>query len=81
MQCLANVKDGVFQGTHGVVGKPVSWMARDTITAEGEAKISVTALIGASATTLGHPPPGTKYSFEIVAKFDGTRRTGDRCGG
>jgi hypothetical protein len=80
-QFLANVKDGVFQGTHGVLGKPDSWVADGMIKADGQAEILVNALTGASAVTPGHPPPGTKYSYDIGAKFEDSRGTGDRLGG
>jgi len=80
-QFSANVKDGVFTGLFGVVGKPNSFVFDGTIKADGEAEISVNGLTGTSATTPGHPPVGTKFSFSIVGKFEDSRGTGNRIGG
>jgi len=80
-QFLSNVKDGVFQGVHGVVGKPDSAVFDGKIKPDGEAEILVNALTGASASTPGHPPDGTKYFYSITAKFEGSRGTGTRLGG
>jgi hypothetical protein len=80
-QFLADVKDGAFQGVHGIVGKPASFVFDGIIKADGEAEIAVNGLTGPSAITPGHPSPGTKFSFNIVGKFDGSHGTGNRIGG
>jgi hypothetical protein len=48
---------------------------------DGEAEISVDARTSLSANTPGHPPEGTKFSYNIVAKFEDSRGTGIRIGG
>ena len=80
-QFLANVKAGVFQAVHGVVGKPDSAVFDGLIKRDGEAEISVDARTGASAGTPGHPPDGTKYSYMVAARFEGSHGTGVRLGG
>ena len=79
-QFLANVKDGVFKGLYGVAGKPGSFAFDGKIQTDGEAEILVNVLTGPSALTPGHPPPGTKSSFNIMAKFGDSRGTGVRLG-
>jgi hypothetical protein len=80
-QFLANVKDGVFQAVRGVAGKPDSHVFNGKIKPDGEAEISVDARTGPSARTSGYLPEGTKFSYDIVAKFEDSRGTGDRLGG
>jgi hypothetical protein len=80
-QFLANVTNGVFQAVYGTAGKPLSQVLNGKIKPDGEAEISVDARTGPSANTPGHPPEGTKFSYNIVAKFEGSRGTGDRLGG
>jgi hypothetical protein len=80
-QFLADVKDGVFRGVHGIAGKPGSQVFDGKIRPDGEAEISVDGRTGPSAITPRHPPPGTKFSYAIVAKFEDSRGTGSRIGG
>ncbi len=80
-QFFANVKDGVFQAVYGVAGKPLSQVFNGKIKPDGEAEISVDARTSLSANTPGHPPEGTKFSYNIVAKFEDSRGTGIRIGG
>jgi hypothetical protein len=74
-QFLANVKDGVFKGVHGVVGKPDSIVFEGMIKADGEAEIS------ADFTGGGAFPAGAKFAFTVAAKFEDSRGTGVRLGG
>ena len=77
-QFVGEVKDGAFHGVHGVIGKPDSTSFDGAIKADGTAEITATGLTGDSKTVSPPSPPGTKFDYKIVAKFQGSSGTGIR---
>jgi hypothetical protein len=75
-QFLGEVKDGVFHGVKGVIGKPNSFVFDGTIKPDGTGEITILGRTGPSAATPGHPPEGTEFSSKIAAKFQGSKGTG-----
>jgi hypothetical protein len=70
-QFLAQVKDGSFHGEHGEFGKPGSDVFDGIIKADGTAEIS----------SSGFSTLGTKYSLQMLAKFEDSQGTGVRLAG
>jgi hypothetical protein len=79
-QFLGEVKDGIFHGVKGVIGKPNSFVFDGTIKPDGTGEITILGRTGPSAATPGHPPEGTEFTSKIAAKFQGSKGTGIRLG-
>ncbi len=75
------VKDGVLHGEKGTSGKP-GWLQLDgKILSDGVAKIYTDGLVGASEAAVGRRPAGTRYGYNIEAKFSEESGTGQRVEG
>jgi hypothetical protein len=79
MDFPAQVESGIFRGEVGVGGHPGWTKFEGRVLADGTADIYGSGLTGASATTLGGPPPGSSASYHYVTRFDGSRATGTRA--
>jgi class 3 adenylate cyclase len=75
---VAQVKDGYFSGTRGSEGKP-GWMTMEgKIQSDGAVSLFTHGLTGDPATTVGNVPRGSKYTYHILARFEGSGATGKR---
>lgn len=81
LQFTAEVKGGVLHGQQGTAGKPSSLALDGTIEADGTAKLSVKGRTGATIFTTNNAQEGTPYSYDVTARFNGSRGTGSRVGG
>jgi uncharacterized caspase-like protein len=81
-QCIGKVKNGVFHCEWGTAGQP-GWTQFDgTIEPDGRITLLQTGLTGSDPKfTLGHTPPGKKFSFPFVGRFDGSRGSALRVEG
>jgi uncharacterized caspase-like protein len=76
LEFIADVKDGVFHGQFGEVGKPSSHTYDGKIKPDGTALITSNFLTGDPNVTGGHPPIGTPGSHLVTAKFEESSGTG-----
>jgi hypothetical protein len=77
----ATVKNGVLHGETGPRGKPEWYELNGKIEADGTAALRVDEITGSQkynfAKSRKAPPgSGTPYSFQVVARFEGRRGTG-----
>lgn len=78
-QFAADVKAGVFHAQQGTPGQPNSLSVDGPIQPDGTAKFAAKGLTGSALYT--NVPAGSPYGYDITAKFQGARGTGDRIGG
>lgn len=77
-QLTSQVKGGVFHGEHGTEGQ-LNWMTVDgTIQLDGSSEIFVQGIISDSVFAVGNVSAGSKYSYHVLAKFEGMSGTGAR---
>ena len=77
----AKVKDGVLVGQYGTKGQPSSMTLTGQIQADGAGMLMAAGLNGKSEYTAGFGQPGSKFSYPVTARFEGTRGTGVRTKG
>ena len=78
---IAMVKDGALRGHHGAEGQP-SWFAIDgTVAVDGAVTLKADGIVNLPDTALKHLQTGTKYSYNAVGKFDGSRGNAHRTSG
>jgi TIR domain len=76
-QFPAQVKDGFFHGERGTEGRP-TWLSIDgKIQLDGSAELFAQGLTGDAAFAF-NAPPGTSFSYHILARFEGSSATGMR---
>jgi len=78
LRFLSQVKDGVLHGQNGVEGMPGSLTLGGKIQSDGTAWLTAHGLTGQAAYTPGGLPPGTKYRYNVTARFEGAKGTGKR---
>jgi hypothetical protein len=79
---VGEVKEGKFRGLHGTEGQPSSLLIEGKIEADGEAKLYATGRTGSKEYVPGRDTQrGTEYSYNIAARFKGTKGTGTRVEG
>jgi hypothetical protein len=81
----ATVKNGVLHGETGPRGKPNWYELNGKIEADGTATLRVDEITGSQKynfTKSRKAPPGAwyPYSFQVVARFEGRRGTGQSTG-
>jgi hypothetical protein len=77
-QFTSQVKGGVFHGERGAEGE-LNWLTVDgAIQLDGSSELFVQGIISDTAFAVGGVPAGTKYSYHVLAKFEGTSGTGTR---
>jgi hypothetical protein len=75
IQITAQVKDGMFHGQRGTEGEP------DSLTVDGPIQLDGSAELFAQGVTVfavGTLPAGAKYTYHIMARFEGAGATGTR---
>jgi hypothetical protein len=77
-QFTSQVKDGVFHGQGGARDQP-NWLTVDgAIQLDGSSELFVQGIISDPAFTVGNVATGSKYSYHVLARFEGTSGTGTR---
>jgi hypothetical protein len=77
-QLTSQVKGGVFHGESGTEGQ-LNWTTVDgTIQLDGSSELLVQGIISDSVFAVGNASAGSKYSYHVLAKFEGTSGTGTR---
>jgi hypothetical protein len=77
-QLTSRVKGGVFHGEGGTQNRP-NWLAVDgTIQLDGSAELFVQGIISDPAFTVGNVAAGSRYSYHVLARFEGTNGSGTR---
>jgi hypothetical protein len=77
-QIPSQVKDGMFHGHRGVEGQ-LNWTTIDgAIQLDGSAELFVQGILADSAYAVGGAAKGSKYSYHIMARFEGTGGSGTR---
>jgi Caspase domain len=72
------IRNSALHGESGTKGQP-NYLALDgEVQPDGIALLTAAGLTGAPQYTLGHQPPGTRFSFHAKAKFEPTHATGTR---
>ncbi|MBV9782407.1 MAG: hypothetical protein JO264_01170 [Acidisphaera sp.] len=75
---VAQVKNGLLHGEHGIKGQPDSLTIDGPIQPDGSALISASGLTGNPSSSVGRVPRQTPYSYHVKAHFDATVGTGTR---
>jgi hypothetical protein len=75
------VRNGVLHGERGVNGVPGWFQLEGRILADGSADISARGLVGKERAAVGERPAGTRYSYQIEARFSDKSGTGHRVKG
>lgn len=78
MQLAVQVKDGVFHAEKGTEGKPDWLTVEAAIQLDGSAELFAQGLTNDGIYSVGGVPPGSPYSYRILAKFEGASGTGSR---
>lgn len=78
-QFSGDVKAGVFHALQGTAGQPGSLTVDGPIQSDGTAKFAAKGLTGSTLYT--NVPAGSPYGYDVTAKFQGARGTGERVGG
>jgi hypothetical protein len=77
-QISSQVKDGTFHGQRGVEGQ-LNWTTIDgAIQLDGSAELFVQGILSDAAYGVGGAAKGSRYSYHIMARFEGTGGTGTR---
>jgi hypothetical protein len=76
----ADVKGGTLHGQQGTPGQSSSMSLDGTIEPDGTAKLTVKGKTGSGFYTTGNVPSGSPYGYDVTAKFQGARGSGERVG-
>jgi hypothetical protein len=78
---IGRVKNSVYHGQFGEEGKP-GWNTYDgTVERDGSVEIIANGLTGESRVTLGHIPPGSKFSWPAAGRLGESRGSALRVSG
>ena len=78
---VARIKDGVLHGQYGIKGKPSSVTLEGRIQSDGTAVLKAKGISGITDYALTRLATGSAYSFDVTARFEGSRGSGNRVGG
>jgi hypothetical protein len=78
LRFLSEVKNGVLRGQNGTEGLPGSMTLSGKLQKDGTAWLTATGHTGKAAYTPGGLPPGTRYLYNVTARFEGSKGTGKR---
>lgn len=78
---IAEVKDGLYLGKYGNEGEPGSMTLTGPILADGSALLEATGLVGNPDHATKHEARRTPYSFQVKARFEAEKGTGERVKG
>src|ERR1700677_2419314 len=77
----AQVKDGVLHGEYGTKGASPSLSLDGRINTDGSADLSAKGITGKPTYSLQNVSTGTPYTYQVKARFDGSKGTGTRVKG
>ncbi len=78
LKFFGQVKDGVLLAQHDTEGQPSALMLKGKIQPDGSAAIDARGITGESRYNVKGVATGTPYSYRALARFEGSRGTGDR---
>ena len=78
LEFVAQVKDGLLRGEKGVDGTAGSLRLEGEIQPEGNAKLYAKGRTGDPKFNVNNVQSGAPYSYDVVARFEGSRGTGRR---
>jgi adenylate cyclase len=78
LKFVSQVKDAVLHGQSGVEGTPGSMTLSGKVQPDGAAWLTASGLSGKQAYNLGGVPPGTKYRYNVTARFERSKGMGKR---
>lgn len=76
----AEVKGGVFRGTHGAEGEPSWHLLTGSIAPDGRAALQLDGIVGNPDYAVGQAFRGKPYSYRVRATFEATSGSGQRIG-
>ncbi len=76
----AEVKGGVFRGTHGTEGEPSWHLLTGNIAADGRAALQLDGIVNNPDYAVGKAYRGKPYSYRVRARFEAGSGTGQRIG-
>jgi len=77
-ELVAQVKDGFLRGEQGTEGAPGSLRLQGNIQPDGSAKLDAKGLTGDPKYNVKSVSSGVPYAYQVAARFEGTRGTGQR---
>ena len=77
-ELVAQVRDGVLRGEQGTEGSPGSLKLQGEIQPDGSARLDARGLTGDPKYNVKSVSSGFPYSYQVAARFEGSRGTGRR---
>lgn len=77
----ADVKNGVFSGEKGEVGKPGWYSLNGKVQPDGTVQIFARGIVPSSRLAAGNVAVGTPYGYPITGRLEGAKGIGARQGG
>ena len=77
-ELVAQVKDGYLRGEQGTEGAPGSLKLHGEIQPDGSARLDAKGLTGDPKYNVKGVSSGVPYSYQVAARFEGSRGTGRR---
>ncbi len=78
LEFVAQVKDGYLRGEYGAEGAPGSLKLQGQIQPDGQAMLDAKGYTGDRRFNIKAVSSGVPYSYQVAARFDGSRGTGRR---
>ena len=78
LEFVAQVKDGFLRGEQGSEGAPGSLRLQGNIQPEGGARLDAKGYTGDPKYNVKGVSSGVPYAYQVAARFEGTRGTGQR---
>ena len=76
----AEVKAGVFRGTHGTEGEPGWHLVTGSIAPDGRAALALEGIVNNPDYAVGKAFRGKPYGYRVRALFEGSNGSGQRVG-
>ena len=76
----AEVRNGVFRGTHAAEGEPGSRFLSGTIGKDGAANLSLEGIVSNADYSVNHAARGKPYVYRVRARFEPASGIGQRVG-
>ena len=77
-ELVAQVRDGFLRGEQGTEGSPGSLKLQGEIQPDGSARLDAKGLTGDPKYNVKSVSSGVPYAYQVTARFEGTRGTGQR---
>jgi hypothetical protein len=76
----AEIRNGVFRGTHGTEGQPSWHLLTGTLAPDGSAMLKLDGIVNNPAYAINDAQRGKPYTYRVRAAFEPTSGTGQRLG-